>query len=473
MKVSQLRPYQSDLLEKLYSQWGTHRKVMVQLPTGGGKSVIFGAAARRAIDEAQRVLIIAHREELIRQAAGHLGQWCDPSGKMIGIVKDGHKLHPERPIQIASVQSLGSRRSALGKFGLVVIDEAHHSTSATYRSAIESCPNALILGLTATPTRLDGEGFEDIFDSLICGVTTAELIEQGHLSKFKYYADPEPMVTAGARITGGDFSATDIAEANDPVQLSGNLIASYRKHADGLRCVVFAINCKHSRDIADAYNQAGIAAAHLDANSLKAERRSTFKAFERGEIKILSNVSLFDEGVDIPALESVQIARPTKSLSKFLQICGRVLRTADGKNHAIIIDHTENWVNLGLPDEKRTWTLTGETKSEALKKERNPETGEIEDKPPIPVSEEPEKILIDVTADRELASQIYWSKQLQDLLQTARAKEYKPGWIHHRLAEMKPPLEVWSAAGKALGYKPGWAWNRHRETNKTGIDATA
>jgi superfamily II DNA or RNA helicase len=460
----ELRPYQVELLGKIYSQWVDRRSVLAQLPTGGGKSVLFGAVAKGATLQGSRVLVIAHREELITQGARHLAHWCDSSMGSIGIVKNGYPLHPERPIQVASVQSLTGRRSALGDFGLVVVDEAHHATSKTYLAALESCPNARILGLTATPHRLDGKGFDDIFDDLVTGISTAELIEQGYLSKFKYFADPSPMVTAGARTISGDFSASDIARANDSGQLSGNLIASYRRYASGLRCVVFAINCEHSQDIAAAYNQANIPAAHLDANSPKEYRRSTLEAFKRGEIKVLCNVGLLEEGVDIPALEAVQIARPTKSLTKYLQICGRVLRTAEGKENAIIIDHTENWVNLGLPDERRTWSLFGEPKSDRTPLERNEETGEVEEKPRVPVVTEPDIPLLDITAEREAASKLYWSKQLDELLTTAKLKGYKPGWIHYRLEELKPPLEVWQAAGRALGYKHGWAWNRYQET---------
>jgi superfamily II DNA or RNA helicase len=471
-----LRDYQLDIISQLNHQWQHHDRVMVQLPTGGGKSLIFGAVAKQAIDQGQRILLLAHREELIIQAAGHLAHWCEGSsglagmtGAMIGIVKCGYPLHQDRPIQVASVASLAGRRSRLGQFDLVVIDEAHHATAKTYRAALGSCQDAKLLGLTATPIRLDGSGFDDIFDSLVTGISTAELIDQGHLSRFKYFADAKPMITKGVKSTGGDFSSSSLVKANDLIELSGNLINSYRRHSEGLRCVVFAINCQHSRDIAAAYNQAGIPAAHLDGESPADERSSTLEAFKRGDIKVLSNVALFDEGVDIPALEAVQIARPTKSLSKYLQICGRVLRIAKSKEYAIIIDHTDNWTIHGLPDNRRVWTLQGAEEPQERQLKRNLKTGEIEEQETIPVVAVPDRELIDLTTNRELASKVYWENCLQSLMDTAKNRGYKQGWLTYRLLEMKPPIEVWRSAAKQLGYAQGWAWHKYQESQQQDV----
>ena len=468
-----LRPYQSDLIRNLSAQWTHHDRVMAQLPTGGGKSVIFGAVAKEAIDNGKRILLLAHRQELITQAAGHLAHWCGDSstlagiaGANIGIVKSGYQLTPQAPIQVASVQSLGGRRSKLGHFDLVVIDESHHATCESYRAALDSCPGARVLGLTATPVRLDGSGFDDLFGSLVVGPSTAELIESGYLSKFKYYADPNPMTTKGVKQTCGDFSASSLAAANDSIELSGNLIASYRRYADGLRCVVFAINCQHSRDIAAAYNQAGIAAAHLDAETPAEVRATTLEAFKAGQIKVLCNVGLIDEGVDIPALEVVQIAKPTKSLSRFLQICGRVLRTAEGKEFAIIIDHTTNWVTHGLPDRPRQWTLQGLGNDGTKPKlERNRETGEIQEQEPVPVIL-PDVEFVDLMSDHQRAEAAYWEYELDRLKLTVVQKDFKKTWIAFRLSELKPPLIVWQKAGEWLGYQKGWAWHKYQESKK-------
>jgi superfamily II DNA or RNA helicase len=274
------------------------------------------------------------------------------------------------------------------------------------------------------------------------------------------------MTTKGVKSTGGDFSSSQLAAANDSIELSGNLINSYRQYADGMRCVVFAINRQHSKDIAQAYNQAGIPAAHLDGESPADERAETLAQFKTGEIKVLSNVALFDEGVDIPALEAVQIARPTKSLSRYLQICGRVLRIAEGKEHAIIIDHTENWKAHGLPDEPRRWTLKGAEEVEKRELKRNPETGEIQEVEAVPVVEAADRELMDLTTSRELVAKICWEYQLQTLIKTALIRGYKPGWLIHRLKELKPPLEAWQILGRVLGYQRGWAWHRYQETQQ-------
>lgn len=327
-----LRDYQQALVQGVYHQWTQHQRVMAQLPTGGGKTIIFAAIASEFITRGERVLVLAHREELINQAAVKLET---VTRSPVGIIKAGYKPNPLFPVQVASVQSMVNRLNHFEDFGLVVIDEAHHSTAETYRKILGAYPGAYQLGVTATPIRTDKSGFRDLFDSLVTGPTVKELIEWGHLSKFKLMADPKPMTTKGVRTAQGDYSASDLAEANPVIELSGNLINSYRQYANGKRCVVFAVNVEHSQAIATRYNQSGITAYHLDGNTPSEERREVLEKFRQGEIKVISNCQLFDEGLDIPALEAVQIAKPTKSLSRWLQMVGRSLRPAEGKDYAV------------------------------------------------------------------------------------------------------------------------------------------
>ena len=451
-----LRDYQQSLIQGIYEQWTQHQRVMAQLPTGGGKTVIFAAIANEFVTREERVLVLAHREELITQAAHKLEA---VTGSSVGIIKAGYKLEPLFPVQVGSVQSMVRRLNAFEDFGLVVIDEAAHATAKTYRKILEAYPNAYQLGVTATPIRTDGTGFEDLFDALVTGPTVKELIDWGHLSRFRLFADPNPMTTKGVKTRQGDYSSTDLAAANPVVELSGNLINSYRTHANGKRCVVFAVNVEHSTAIAARYNQAGIPAAHLDGMTPAEERRETLEQFRQGKIKVISNCQLFDEGLDIPALEAVQIAKPTKSLGRWLQMVGRALRPAPGKDYAVILDHTKNWAIHGLPTRDRVWTLEGVEESEDKTKrtERNPETGEILE---IDVIEQ-ETILEEVIeAPTAIADE--WMVWFQDLLHRQQFYGFKPGWIYHRLEEAKPPLHIWKEYAMLRGYKPGWAFIRYQ-----------
>ncbi|WP_373538869.1 DEAD/DEAH box helicase [Chamaesiphon sp.] len=361
LKLPELRSYQSDLNDRIFARWRNHDRVMAVLPTGGGKSLLFGAVAANFANRDLRVLALAHREELIVQGAHHLQNWVNIP---VGIIKSGHKFQPELAVQFASVQTVVNRLDRIGEFDLIIVDEAHHCTSDTYLSIFERFTTAKILGLTATPIRTDGSPFDHLFDCLEIGVTTAQLIAGGYLSPYKLFVDPNRMKTKGARTSMGDFSTSDLARMNDSIELAGNLVGSYQKYANGGTCMIFAINCEHSESIAAAYNQHGIAAIHLDAKTDKKIRARSLEALKTGDIKVISNVGLFGEGVDIPTLDCVQIARPTKSLAFHLQMVGRVLRKSAGKEFGIIIDHAGNCELLGLPDDEREWSLQGRPKRE-------------------------------------------------------------------------------------------------------------
>ena len=449
-----LRPYQTALIHQLYEHWQSgYRRLMLQLATGGGKTVLFAAIAQSFVTHGYRVLVLAHREELITQGAAKL---TAITGHAVGIIKAGYPFEPDHPVQVASVQTIVNRLDQVSGVDLVVIDEAHHSTAATYQRILNHFPQTLQLGVSATPCRADGSGFADVFDEMVVGPSVASLIEQGYLSQFRLLADDQPMQTTGVRSRGGDYSAGELAAANDAIALSGSLVGSYRKHAMGKRAIVFAINCAHSRAIAAAYNNAGIPAAHLDGTTPADERRSVLAAFSAGELWVLSNCELFTEGFDLPALEAVQLARPTKSLSLYLQMVGRVLRTAPGKEQALILDHTKNYLIHGLPTRPRLWSLDG-VESESREVRRN-QTGEVVEAEPVLIEETPaelQEIIVDPLAE--------WRLCWETLKETQQQRGHKKGWIMHRLKEIGAPLEIWELAAAYLGYKRGWAWHRWQE----------
>ncbi|NEQ29831.1 MAG: DEAD/DEAH box helicase [Leptolyngbya sp. SIO4C5] len=455
-----LRDYQERLLKAILEQWAHHRRGLAQLPTGGGKTLLAAAIALEFAKRGERILFLAHRKELVFQAAEKIAR---TTGASTGLILAGYPLEPDAQIQIASLQSLPTRLSSFESFGAVLIDEAHHTPAASYRKVLDAFPDSYVLGLTATPSRLDGTGFSDLFDFLVCGPTVAELIEQSYLSRFKLFASSNPMSTEGVRTRQGDYSAGDVARENNIVQLAGDLVSAYQQRCPASRCLVFAINVSHSKAIAAQYRAAGIAAQHLDGRTPASDREAILRRFAIGEVKVLTNCSLFDEGLDIPAIEAVQIAKPTKSLVKWLQMVGRALRPAPGKDHAIILDHTNNWRLHGLPTRPRVWTLEGvETQNREV---RSLSDGQIEES-------ELQELIITESEDQleEISSDpmAEWRRIYEDLLFTQMIKGYNPGWIYHRLLELKPPFFIWLRYAQYRGYRSKWALFRWQEQQEGG-----
>lgn len=346
------RDYQSNLIRQIYQSWKSgNRRVLAQLVTGGGKTIIFSHIARDCLSRGKGVLVVAHRLELITQAKEKLESI---SGIPCGVIKAGFPVEENLSVQVASVQSL-IRRKRYPDAGLVVIDEAHHAVSKSYTSILEKYPDALILGVTATPCRTDGQGFKYLFDDLIIGPSCSELITQGYLSKFKIFASAAKINTKGIRKTAGDFNLGQLEEAAN--NIIGDVVPTWRKYAEGKRTIIFCVGVDHSKAVVGEFIKNGITAEHLDGETPDDERRDVIARFRSGETTILSNCSLFTEGFDVPNIEAIQIIRPTMSLILHLQMLGRSLRPSPGKEHALIIDHTDNWIRHGLPDEVREWSL--------------------------------------------------------------------------------------------------------------------
>ncbi|MCH2247904.1 MAG: DEAD/DEAH box helicase [Crocosphaera sp.] len=475
----QLRDYQTSLIHNIYQEWKNGKtKVIAQLPTGAGKTICFAVIAKEFLLREEKVIVLAHREELVLQAADKLRNVTEQE---VGIIKSKYKPNYLLPIQVASVQSLVRRTSMIEKVGLIIIDEAHHSTASTYRKILERYPKAYQLGVTATPIRLDGVGFKDLFDQLVCGATIKELIKQNYLSSFKLYADPHPMKTKGVKIAQGDYSIKGLEEANSIVELSGNLIKSYLKYARGKRCIVFAISVEHSKIIADRYNQAGISAYHLDGKTADLERREAMEKFRKGEFLVLTNCQLFDEGLDIPGLEAVQIAKPTRSLTRWLQMVGRALRPMKNKKYAIILDHTKNWAIHGLPNREREWSLNGVEENEKVEAVKN-SLGEIIEQPII--IQETERNLEqieDIQSENKKNKNNYkfskadikndedkiWLQRYEALVYEQRVKNHSKGWIFHQLKMMEPPLFIWEEYAKLRDYNLKWANYQFEEQQKS------
>ena len=423
-------------------------------------TICAGAITKACINKGHQVLFLAHRTELIMQAKDKIGRFVGVEGS---IIKSGYKSDLRSPLQVASVQTLTRRLHLPLNPKLIIVDEAHHVVSNSYVNILNNYHSAYVLGVTATPVRLNGQGFDHLFDSLVVGPSTKELISRGFLSKFKLYADPSPMVTKGVKTQGGDYKTKDVAKVNDALTLSGNLVKSYKLRCPGKRCIVFAVNVEHSQQIAKRYNEACIPAAHLDGTTPENIRQETIAAFSRGELLVLSNVGLFDEGFDLPALDAVQIAKPTKSLTRWLQMVGRVLRTSPDKDYAIILDHTLNFAIHGLPTREREWTLQGvEQKQEPIKVCK--ETGEVVPNPEKEKTgiEELDVHLIEVDEEEEVKHK-EWLDTFEKIKEFQIERGYDNYWLLKKLESLRPPMAIWESYADHVGYKRGWAFYKSKD----------
>ncbi|BAB77405.1 DEAD/DEAH box helicase (plasmid) [Anabaena sp. FACHB-709] len=359
--IYELRNYQHQWIKDIWNSWKRgNRRVLAQLPTGAGKTICFAHICQKFFQKQQKVLVIAHRIELITQAAEKLEQIV---GEPVGIIKGGCAAHPERRIQVASIQTL-ARRDILElplNIGLLLFDEAHHSSASSYRRLIEHYQEAQILGVTATPQRIDGQGFQELFDDLVVGISTSTLIKEGYLSKFRLFTTNQTISTIGVKKSRGDFRAKELAVAVTSQIGVDEIFQNYLKYAKNLRTVIFACSLEHSRALAAKFRRNGIKAEHLDGETPPELRVQILERFRGGETQVITNYEILTEGYDCPNIECIYCVRPTESSTLWLQMTGRVLRTHTLKPTAVIIDVTDNWKKHGLPDEQRQWSLEAKT----------------------------------------------------------------------------------------------------------------
>jgi superfamily II DNA or RNA helicase len=453
-----LRDYQQDLVCGVYDLFEQGKRiVMAQSPTGSGKSKIFSKLAIDARAEfKKRVLILAHTKKLVRQNAGHLEQYLPGQ---VGIIMAKFPKNYYSPVQSGSVQTVINRLDDIGEFDVIIADECQHTTSKSYRTIFARFPNAQIIGLTATPIRTDGSGFDDIYEALVTGIQTAELIERKHLSRYIIPAMKFEMITSEKR-SKGDFDLKDLAELNDVVRLAGDLVESYKEHANGGSCIVFAIDIEYSKKFAAAYNAAGIPAIHVDATSEDDVIELALSRLESGDLKVICNYGLFGEGVDIPSLACVQCARPTQSKGLWLQICGRVLRVFEGKEYGVILDHTDNHHRLGLPCDFQEWTLEGKPKKEKVSTEvKEKKAAAIERKRIVQVLSELKLVKIATRADGEK----YWDDLLTRKIQFQQKKGSKKSTIFYTVGGQLPPQRIWIEIARYIGKTEEWGIKSHKE----------
>lgn len=346
-------PFQHDAIDQTRAHLRSGaRSVLLQLPTGGGKTVIASVMFEGAMRKQKISWFIVHRRELVQQAALTFMQ----HGVPVGVVSAGYPMRPDAPVQICAIQSLAKRMSRLPRPHFIGWDECHHLAARSWMQIHEQQSQAIHVGFTATPHRLDGSGLRPYFEAMVQGPSTAWLIANGFLCPFRYYA-PSRVVLDQVATQMGDYHRGQASAAMDKPSITGDAVSHYLEAAPGRRAVVFACKVEHSRHIVESFVAAGVRAVHVDGETPTPERDQAIADFREGRIQVLSNVELFGEGFDLPALEVAILLRPTKSLALFLQQVGRALRTCPGKQDAVILDHASNVQIHGLPDDEREWSL--------------------------------------------------------------------------------------------------------------------
>ena len=365
----ELRPYQVDAVRSLRAAIGMqgHQRVLLQAPTGAGKTVVASEIMRSAYAKNSRTLFIAHRRELIYQCSEKLQLFSIPHAVVLP-----NEPWSDETILCGSIQSFSRRvqnkRLDLEGVKLIIVDEAHHARAKSYQRIVEACPEAVVLGITATPIRGDGKGLGNMFSELVQTPTISELTEMGYLVPARYFAPTQPDLS-GVRVRMGDYVESDLEKAMDKPQLVGDIVEWWGRIAPGKKTLVYASSVNHSKHLNTAFNKVGVGSHHLDGSTPNEERDEAVAAFRRGELQVLCNCMLFTEGTDIPDVEAIVLARPTKSIGLYLQIAGRGLRPADGKGECLLVDHAGAVHEHGFVTDWEEWTLETDKGKAAKKKE--------------------------------------------------------------------------------------------------------
>lgn len=344
-----LRKYQHIIKDLIVSKWAQHQSIMVQMPTGTGKTHLLASVIYDYLKEKRCVWVVAHRRELVEQIEETVARYGIRKGD--GLVK------------VMSIQWLSRHWNDVRDESpdLIVIDEAHHALADTYKELWLDYPEAKKLGMTATPCRLNRKGFTDLFDVMIMADSIADFIRQGWLSAFDYVSirqnseDQRLVNSLSKRGADGDFQVKEMNSVLNRRTTIERLYKSVRQYANGKKGIVYAVSISHARNIAAYYGEHGINAVAIDSKTPARQRKQLVEDFRQGKIQVLVNVDVFSEGFDCPDVEFVQMARPTLSLAKYLQQVGRGLRKTADKESCMLIDNVGLYRLFGLPTAKRNW----------------------------------------------------------------------------------------------------------------------
>lgn len=431
-----LRPYQLQAMNDIRRQYATgHRSPVLVANCGWGKSCTAAEIARLSTEKGNRVLVIAHRVELIEQLQDTFDAWGVPRDRC----------------DIMMVQSATRRLDRLPQYDFIICDEAHHGTCDTYMNVFDHYPDARRLLLTATPERTSGQGLVDIADNMVLSVSVRWLIEHNYLAPFEYYAPAELINADELRTVQGDYDHNQAATMLDKPKIYGSVLENYRKYADGKQAIVFASSIEHSKRVVEAFRAAGYTAAHLDGKTPKNERKRVMKDYRNGFIQIISNYEIISEGVSVDGCECCILLRPTKSTILFLQSSQRCMRYAPGKT-AVILDMVGNYRRHGLPDDNREWSLQGRRKQTRHKSGNTvrarvcencfrtyagsgrgcPYCGHEQPKTQAEIEQDEKAELERITEQnkKQRRMEVGMAKTLDDLKRIAKERNYKPAWVY-------------------------------------------
>ncbi len=377
MKKIELFDYQEDMKARIEKALCLHRSVMAQMPTGTGKTYLLTAVIDSFVraNPKAKVWIVAHRRELVSQIDETVRKFHSYSSATSSLLSS---------VKAMSIQWLMRHYDEIEEEpGLIVIDEAHHALAKTYKEMWERFPKAKFLGLTATPCRLNGKGFTDLFDVLVQSWGVPEFISKGRLATYDFVSIKSDGVTQQLidslqkRGADGDYQNKEMDMLLNKKPSIERLYRSLEEFGKDRKGIVYAINISHAQKITKLYQEHGVKAIAIDSKTPAAERQQDIEAFKKGDIQVLVNVDIFSEGFDCPDVEFVQLARPTLSLAKYLQMVGRGLRVAKGKKNCVIIDNVGLYRVFGLPSQVWNWNAMFEGKLKVGKKKETPKEREF------------------------------------------------------------------------------------------------
>ena len=378
MKEIKLFDYQEDMKERIEKALRLHRSVMAQMPTGTGKTYLLTAVIDSFVSNnpKEKVWIVAHRRELVSQIDETVRKFHSYSASNTSSLLSS--------VKAMSIQWLMRHYDEIEEEpGMIVIDEAHHALAKTYKEMWERFPKAKFLGLTATPCRLNGKGFTDLFDVLVQSWGVPEFISKGRLATYDFVSIKSDGVTQRLidslqkRGADGDYQNKEMDMLLNKKPSIERLYRSLEEYGKDRKGIVYAINISHAQKITKLYQEHGVKAIAIDSKTPATERQQDIEAFKKGDIQVLVNVDIFSEGFDCPDVEFVQLARPTLSLAKYLQMVGRGLRVAKGKKNCVIIDNVGLYRVFGLPSQVWNWNAMFEGKLKVGKKKETPKEREF------------------------------------------------------------------------------------------------
>ncbi len=440
----QLHDYQNKLVNSARNELskGNHSVLLVS-PAGSGKSVIIAEIARLATEKNGHVLFMVHRKELIEQITGSFHT---------------NEVQMENTT-IMTVGRIVNRLDQLPKPSLIITDETHHSLAKTYRDIYDYYADVPRLGFTASPWRMSGQGFTDVYESMVEGPQVEWLIENNFLAPYKYYSVNLINEDKLKKSSTGDYTKNSIDDAIGGT-IYGDVIQNYRKLADGKQAIVYCHSVDFSKEVAEAFRSEGIAAEHADAKTSKNEREKIMSDFRSGALKVLCNVDLISEGFNVPDCEVVILLRPTESLVLHIQQSMRSMRYKPGKR-AIIIDHVANYMKHGLPDTPRKWTL----------EERERKGNKKTDSDAIPIKQCPEcmSVMLSSISICECGHEFIAERNMEveeaELVEITKDFTLQANYIVTKSVDELSTMEELKAYRKAKNYKPGWVYYQAKLKN--------